>query len=60
MMSDLPSDGFLGAVAEQPFCPFIPACDHAVESLADNGVIAGIHNRSKQTNCFIRFQPQQR
>src|SRR3982074_2800002 len=41
------ADGFFGGVAEQPLGTFIPTADHAIESLADDGVVGGIYDSGK-------------
>src|SRR6185312_9601480 len=37
--ADVPADGLLGGIAEDPLGPGVPARDHAVKRLADDGVV---------------------
>src|SRR5579872_1288618 len=52
---DVPAHSFLAGVTEQPLRALIPTGDDAVQSLADNGVVGGIHNSSEKAACALAF-----
>src|ERR1700674_3642990 len=54
--SDVLAHGLFAGVAEQSFRALVPTRDDAVECLADDGVVGGIHNSSQQ----IARSPSQR
>ena len=47
------SDHLLGGVAECPLGAAVPAGDHAVQILAEDGIVRGLDNRSQQTAGFV-------
>ncbi|MGA2594043.1 MAG: hypothetical protein ABSH32_29420 [Bryobacteraceae bacterium] len=50
------ANGFLGGVAKNSFCRFIPGGNDAIEIFADDGVVGGLDNRSEQpASLDVRF-----
>ena len=52
---DVASDGFFGGVAKQSFRSFIPTGNDAVEILADDPVVRGIHDRGQVLEAILGF-----
>src|ERR1700678_2331482 len=49
------ADGFVRGVAENPLRTLVPTGDDAVEALADNRVIGGVHYGGQQRVCPLRL-----
>ena len=50
--------GFFSCVAKESLRTNVPARYYTVQTLADDGIIGGIYNRSQQPNRLVGFQTQ--
>ena len=52
------TDGFLRRVAKESLRTCVPARDDTIQTFADDGIIGGIYNRSKQPDRLVGFETQ--
>src|ERR1700746_3043963 len=49
------TDRLLGRVAEGALSRFVPACNNAIETLADNRVVAALNYRGERAQPLLAF-----